>query len=74
MGWITSFFSSNGGFHQVIRNGAALTDVSTGQTGFVLSDSEGFAMVVDQQGGLHQIVKNGSMSTDLTTGSTYFEI
>ncbi len=74
MGWISSFFSSNGGLHQVVRTGELVTDLSTGQSGFVLSDDNGFSMVADQRGNLHQIVKNGSMSTDLTTGRTYFEI
>lgn len=74
MGWITSFFASSGRLHQVIRTGDLVTDLSTGQSGFVVSDASGLSMVTDQRGRLHQIVKNGSMSTDLTTGATYFEI
>jgi hypothetical protein len=74
MGWISSFFSSNGGLHQVTRTGDMVTDLSTGRSGFVVSDAGGFSMVADQRGTLHQIIKNGSVSTDLTTGTTYFEI
>ena len=74
MGWITNFFSSNGGMHQVMRTGNLVTDLSTGQSGFVVSEDGGTSMVTDHQGRLHQIMKNGSMSTDLTTGKTYFEI
>ena len=74
MGWITSFFSSDGGVHQVMRTGNEITDLTTGQSGFVISDDGDLSMVSDQQGQLHQIIKNGSMSTDLTTGTTYFEI
>ena len=73
MGWISSFFSSNDGLHQVVRTGGLVTDLSTGQSGFVLSDDNGFSMITDQRGTLHQIVKNGGMTTDLTTGATYFE-
>ena len=58
----------------MVRTGELVTDLSTGQSGFVLSDDNGFSLVADQRGNLHQIVKNGSMSTDLTTGKTYFEI
>lgn len=74
MGWFSTFFGSDGGMHQMTRTGSMITDLSTGRTGFVLSDSDGSATVTDSQGGLHQIITNGSMSTDLTTGTTYFEI
>lgn len=74
MGWISSFFGPDGGLHQVMRNGSVVTDLSTGQTGFVISDSGSTSMVTDQNGQLHQFMKNGSMTTDLTTGNTYFEI
>lgn len=74
MGWISSFFSSNGGMHQVVRTGSLITDVSTGRSGFVVSDAGGMSMISDDRGQLHQIIKNGSVSTDLTTGETYFEI
>lgn len=74
MGWITSFFSSDGGMRQVTRTGALITDLSTGKSGFVVSDAGGMSMATDERGGLHQIVENGSMSTDLTTGTTYFEV
>jgi hypothetical protein len=73
MEW-TGLFSSNGRMHQVLRTGNLVTDLSTGQSGFVLSESGGTAMVTDQQGRLHQLLKNGSMTTDLTTGKTCFEI
>jgi hypothetical protein len=74
MGRIRSVFGPDGSMHQVMRNGSLVTDLSTGQSGFVISDSGGTAMVTDQQGQLHQLLKNGSMTTDLTTGKTYFEI
>lgn len=74
MGWTTSFFSSDGRLHQVTRTGNLLTDLTTGQTGFVVSDAGGTSMVTDQRGRLHQIMKNGSVSTDVTTGTTYFEV
>lgn len=74
MGWITSFFSSTGGMHQVTRTGDLITDLSTGKSGFVISDAGGMSMVTDGRGDLHQVMRNGSMSTDLTTGTTYFEI
>ena len=74
MGWIKSFFSSNGDMHQVMRTGELINDLTTGQSGFIVSDAGGISLVTDQRGGLHQIMKNGSVSTDLTTGTTYFEI
>ena len=74
MGWITSFFSSNGSMHQVARTGDLVTDLNTGRSGFVISEAAGMSLVTDQRGRLHQVIKNGSMSTDLTTGTTYFEI
>ncbi|WP_375389665.1 hypothetical protein [uncultured Amnibacterium sp.] len=69
-----SFFGPDGALHQVIRCGSTLTDVSTGRSAFVISDSGGTSLVADQDGRLHQYMKNGSMTTDLTTGATYFEI
>jgi hypothetical protein len=74
IGWITSFFSSSGGVHQVMRTGDLITDLNTGQSGFIVSGAGVMAMVTDRHGRLHQIMKDGSMSTDLTTGTTYFEI
>ena len=74
MGVITSFFSSDGALHQVMRTGDLITDLTTGRSGFVVSDASGLSMVTDQRGELHQVLKNGSISTDLTTGTTYFEI
>lgn len=74
MGWITSFFSSNGDMHQVMRTGDLINDLSTGRSGFVVSDDGGMSMVTDERGQLHQFMKNGSVTTDLTTGATYFEI
>jgi hypothetical protein len=74
MGWFTGFFSSNDGVHQVMRTGGLVTDLSTGRSGFVVSESGDLSMVTDQRGRLHQLLRNGSMTTDLTTGKTYFEI
>jgi hypothetical protein len=74
MGWITNLFGPDGSMHQVTRNGSMVTDLTTGATGFVISDSGGTSMVTDQNGQLHQFMKNGSMTTDLSTGKTYFEI
>jgi hypothetical protein len=74
MSWITNLFGPDGGMHQVVRNGSMLTDLSTGQSGFVISDSGGTSMVTDQNGRLHQFIKNGGMTTDLSTGKSYFEI
>jgi hypothetical protein len=74
MGWFTSFFGPDGSMHQVTRTGSVITDLSTGQTGFVVSDNGDMSMVTDQRGQLHQLMKNGSMTTDLSTGKTYFEI
>jgi hypothetical protein len=74
MGRFTGLFASSDGMHQVMRNGDLLTDLSTGKTGFVVSDSDGMALITDQQGRMHQVITTGGMSTDLTTGATYFEI
>jgi hypothetical protein len=74
MGWISSFFSSDGGLHQVMRNGAVVTDLSTGRSGFVISDGDDVSMVTDHRGQVHQYMRNGNMTTDLTTGKTYFEL
>lgn len=74
MGRMRSVFGPDGRMHQITRNGSVVTDLSTGQTGFVVSDSGDLSMVTDQQGRLHQLMRNGSMTTDLSTGRTYFEI
>ena len=74
MGWIANFFSSDGGMHQVTRTGSVINDLSTGRSGFVLSDGDGMSIVSDDRGHVHQFLRNGSMTTDLTTGKTYFEI
>lgn len=74
MGWISSFFGTDGGLHQVMRTGSLLNDLSTGASGIVVSDSGGTSLVTDQNGQLHQLIRNGSMTTDLSTGATYFEI
>jgi hypothetical protein len=74
MGGITSFFGPDGGIHQIMRNGSVVTDLSTGRSGFVISDDGGTSLVTDQDGQLHQLMKNGSMTTDLSTGTSSFEI
>ncbi|MBW4042909.1 MAG: hypothetical protein HIU86_12425 [Acidobacteria bacterium] len=74
MGRISSFFGPDGSMHQVTRNGSVVTDLSTGRSGFVVSDSGSTAMVTDQHGDLHQFMRNGSMTTDLSTGRSWFEI
>lgn len=74
MGWISTFFGSNGTAHQIVRSGSLLNDLSTGESAFVISDRGGTSLVSDQRGQLHQLIKNGNMTTDLSTGATYFEI
>ena len=74
MGLFTNLFGADGRMHQVTRTGDMLTDLSTGQTGFVISDSGGTSLVSDSKGHMHQLMRSGSMTTDLTTGATYFEI
>lgn len=70
----TNAFGPDGTLHQVTRNGSVVTDLSTGRSGFVISDSGDSALVSDDRGGLHQFIKNGSITTDLSTGKSYFEI
>ena len=74
MGRIRNVFGPDGSMHQVMRTGSVVTDLSTGRTGFVISDSGSTSMVTDQHGNLHQLMRNGSMTTDLSTGKSYFEI
>ena len=69
-----NIFGPDGTLHQVMRNGSVVTDLSTGRSGFVISESGGNSLVSDDRGGLHQLMKNGSITTDLSTGKTYFEI
>jgi hypothetical protein len=70
----TSFFSSDGALHQVLRTGSVVTDLGTGRSGFVISEDRGGATIADDRGGLHQVIRTGSVSTDLSTGKTWFEL
>ena len=74
MGRFAHLFSSDGRLHQVTRDGDVVTDLSTGRTGFVVSESDGSSTVSDDRGRLHHVVRTGSMRTDLTTGTTWFEL
>lgn len=60
--------------HSVLRTGSMVTDLSTGKSGFVISETGSTSTVTDSDGKLHQFLRSGSMTTDLTTGSTYFSI
>ena len=60
MSGITDLFGQDGSLHQVLRTGSMLTDLSTGRSGFVISESGDTSTVTDQRGGMHQFLRNGT--------------
>lgn len=74
MGWTNDLLGPDGRLHQVMRTGSMLTDLSTGRSAFVVSDSGSSSLVTDSRGRMHQLLRNGSMTTDLSTGATWFEV